>query len=170
MSYEYDVFGNRIEMQEVTYSGGGGGGGGLGGVSMTLGGGGGSGTTSVVKYAIDEWNPGNGPGVGLENSSVWADLNVASGLQTRYIDTDRVDQLIARVDDYGSGAGYFYILDRQNSTRDVITTSAALADTINYDAWGNIVWETSPTYGGVYKYTGREFDVETGLQYNRRGS
>jgi RHS repeat-associated protein len=124
-----------------------------------------AGYPQVVKYAIDQWDPGMG--LGAENAVVWADLNVSNGLQTRYIGTDKVDQLLARVDAYTGNTAYWYLLDRQNSTRDVITNTASLADTINYDAFGNITWETSPMDGGVYKYTGREVDVETGLQYNR---
>src|ERR1700678_1647200 len=98
-----------------------------------------SGTTTVTKYAIDAWDPGKGPGVGLENSAVWADLNVSNGLQTRYVSTDTVDQLVARVDVVGgSGTASFYLLDRQNSTRDVLSDTAALMDTINYDAFGKV--------------------------------
>jgi len=40
-------------------------------------------------------------------------------------------------------------------------------DEIDYDAFGNIVSETSPANRGLYAYTGREFDVETQLQFNR---
>jgi RHS repeat-associated protein len=38
---------------------------------------------------------------------------------------------------------------------------------INYDAFGNITSESNTTFGDRYKWTGREFDSLTGLQYNR---
>src|SRR5207244_558835 len=40
-------------------------------------------------------------------------------------------------------------------------------DHIDYDGFGNITNETSPSNGDRYKWTGREFDSETALQYNR---
>jgi RHS repeat-associated protein len=42
-----------------------------------------------------------------------------------------------------------------------------LKDTIGYDAWGNITSETASGWGGLYKWTGRQVDQETGCQYNR---
>lgn len=44
---------------------------------------------------------------------------------------------------------------------------ALVQDAITYDAWGNITGETNPSARGLYAWTGREIDVETGLQYNR---
>ena len=130
-SYAYDAFGNKIEMTTVQY--------GTAGYAPSA-------TTVVTKYAIDQWNPDNNSGV----SSVWADLNSSNGLQTRYIGDNNVNQLLARID-VSSGA-YWYLLDRQNSTREIITNTAALKDTINYDAFGNILpgGETAPQYGGDY--------------------
>src|SRR5207302_7499929 len=40
-------------------------------------------------------------------------------------------------------------------------------DAIAYDGYGNITSETDPAYRGRYAWTGREIEVETGLQYNR---
>jgi type VI secretion system secreted protein VgrG len=40
-------------------------------------------------------------------------------------------------------------------------------DHINYDGFGNVTNETSSTFGDRYKWTGREFDSESGLQCNR---
>ena len=46
---------------------------------------------------------------------------------------------------------------------------AAVKDSIQYDAFGNIDTSTEldSAYRGRYAWTGRELDVETGLQYNR---
>jgi RHS repeat-associated protein len=38
---------------------------------------------------------------------------------------------------------------------------------MTYDPFGNVLSETNPSYGDRYKYTGRELDAETNLQYNR---
>ncbi|MBI2806964.1 MAG: hypothetical protein HYX68_18440 [Planctomycetes bacterium] len=52
-----------------------------------------------------------------EGANVLADLNGSSSLTTRYLRTDRTNQLLARID---SGVPRWYLLDRLNSTRDVI--------------------------------------------------
>ena len=38
---------------------------------------------------------------------------------------------------------------------------------IKYDSYGNVISESNPALKTRYKYTGREFDAETELQYNR---
>src|SRR5262249_5941281 len=53
------------------------------------------------------------------------------------------------------------------SLRQVTDGTGAVIDTIAYDAWGNVTSETNSANGGRYKWTGREADNETGLQYNR---
>ena len=50
--------------------------------------------------------------------------------------------------------------------RDVIDTSAAVKDSLKYDAFGNITSETSASDRGLYAWTGRETDVESELQRN----
>ena len=42
-----------------------------------------------------------------------------------------------------------------------------MQDGIAYDAFGNITSETNTANRGLYAWTGRELDAETGLQYNR---
>src|SRR5262249_31544019 len=42
-----------------------------------------------------------------------------------------------------------------------------LIDTITYDGFGNVTNETNSAVGDRWKFTGREFDSETGLQFNR---
>jgi RHS repeat-associated protein len=142
VTYEYDPFGNRIE-QSVATSGG----------------------TTVTKYAQDGWDPALAGSTGNSNWNVWADLTNASAMQTRYLRGDEVDQIFARISSGGTAA--FLLTDHLGSVVGVTNSSGSLTDTIVYDAYGNITSESSPTNGGVYKYTGREFDATTGLQYNR---
>src|SRR5262249_19698134 len=42
-----------------------------------------------------------------------------------------------------------------------------LDDALTWDAFGNLVSESNAPNGDRYGYTGRERDLETGLQYNR---
>jgi RHS repeat-associated protein len=51
--------------------------------------------------------------------------------------------------------------------RDVTDNSGVLKDTIFYDGFGKTLSQSNSTYTGRYTFTGREYDTQTGLQYNR---
>jgi RHS repeat-associated protein len=145
--YKYDAFGNRLEMDNWN------------GVPTVW---------QDTRFAYDGWNPGTPAGQGTTNFEVWADLTSSNTLQTRYLRGDQIDQLFARVDMIGTTeTPYWYLTDRQGSVRDVTDGSGNVKDTINYDGFGNIISDTNSNYRGRYAWTGRELDVETGLQYNR---
>jgi RHS repeat-associated protein len=111
-----------------------------------------SGPTAVTRFAYD------GP-------NAWADLDGSNTLLSRRLSLGVVDQVFARI---GAGGGAaWYLTDRLNSIRAVTDATGALQDRITYDAFGNVLTETNPAFGDRYKYTGREFDSATGLQYNR---
>ena len=38
---------------------------------------------------------------------------------------------------------------------------------MKYDSYGNVISESNPTFKSRHRFTGREFDSETGLQYYR---
>jgi RHS repeat-associated protein len=46
-------------------------------------------------------------------------------------------------------------------------TGTPIIDHLDYDGFGIVTNETQSSTGDRYKWTGREFDSETGLQYNR---
>jgi RHS repeat-associated protein len=141
-AYEYDAFGNRVE-QDVTVSG----------------------TTTVQRYAQDGWDPDTPKGAGNVKWEVFADLDGSNNLQTRYLRGDEVDQLFARIGSTGTAA--WLLTDHLGSLVGVTDNSGTLQDTVAYDAFGNITSESASSWGGRYKWTGREFDTTTGLQYNR---
>jgi RHS repeat-associated protein len=113
------------------------------------------GATTVTRFAYDRGN-------------VWADLDGSNTLQARHFFTDAVDQVFARIA-YAGGTGtlMFDLTDHLGSVRNLLDSSGVLQDTITYDAYGQITSETNAAAGDRYKYTGREFDTDTGLQYNR---
>jgi RHS repeat-associated protein len=78
---------------------------------------------------------------------------------------DGTDQVFARVDSGGS-AGW-YMTDHLGMIREVIASNNLQTDVLAFDAFGTLLSETNSAYGDRYKYTGREFDNETRLQYNR---
>jgi RHS repeat-associated protein len=57
--------------------------------------------------------------------------------------------------------------DRLGSIRNITDANGNPVDTITYDGFGNVTNETSIANGDRWKFTGREFDSETGLQFNR---
>jgi PAS domain S-box-containing protein/RHS repeat-associated protein len=57
------------------------------------------------------------------------------------------------------------ITDRVGSIRNMVDYAGNLMNTVTYDGFGGIVSETGD--GDRWKWTGRELDGETGLQYNR---
>jgi RHS repeat-associated protein len=109
-------------------------------------------TVTTTRFAYD------GP-------NVWADLDGNSQLQTRRLYLDTVDSVFARISSGGTAA--WYLPDRLGSVRDITDNTGAVIDHIDYDGFGNVTNETQSGNGDRYKWTGREFDSETGLQYNR---
>jgi len=120
---------------------------------------------TMQRYAYDNWKTGPQTSfVGNENADVWADLDGSSSLTTRYLRGDIIDQIFARID----GDDPFWLLtDKQGSLRDVVEPDGDIKNTIRYDGFGNIIYEADDAFRGRYAFTGREFDVETNLQYNR---
>ena len=107
---------------------------------------------TYTKYAYDP------------NGNAWADLTSGGTLITRRIYGDATDALLARIDSNGVA---WYLTDNLGSVRDITNSSGTLIDHRDYDSFGNLIYESAPTYGDRYGWTGREFDAETDLQYNR---
>ncbi len=112
----------------------------------------GSGSSTITRHAYDP------------NGNAWADLTSGGTLITRRLYNDAVDALLARID--GSGVAW-YLTDNLGSVRNITNSGGSLIDHRDYDAWGNLTYESAPSYGDRYGWTGREFDTDTGLQYNR---
>ncbi|MCI0683553.1 MAG: RHS repeat-associated core domain-containing protein [Gemmataceae bacterium] len=83
---------------------------------------------------------------------------------TRRLYLDAVDAVFARIDDAGNLD--WYLTDRLGSIRDIMDDASTIQDHIDYGGFG-VADETEPGYGDRYKWTGRELDSATGLQYNR---
>ena len=64
-----------------------------------------------------------------------------------------------------SGETYYYHYDRLGSVVNLSDSSGDLAETYQYDAWGNA--DTYGSVGNPYFFTGRRYDPETGNYYYR---
>jgi RHS repeat-associated protein len=103
-----------------------------------------------------------------DGQDVWADTDTSNNVQVRYLRGDVVDQIFARSVASGQpNAGVaWYLTDRQGSVRDFMDSTQTLRDHLDYAGYGNPT-ESNLSFGDRYKYTGREYDRDTGFQYNR---
>src|SRR6202453_3860391 len=152
ITYEYDAFGNMVK--ETEWLGGG---------------------TATLEFAVDGWNPATSGALGLSGFSTWAIINGSTGnLETRNIYGNAIDQILARIDNASNGAidptgVYWTLTDKNGSVRDVLdnTPNDAPVDQIYYDAFGNIISQTSSNvavsnpslYLGRYGYDGYDWDA-----------
>ena len=99
----------------------------------------------------------------------YGDFNGSGGaLLTRYVSGPGmvngavVDELLARTSSGGTTA--WYLTDKLDSVRDVVSSAGAVLDHVVYDSFGNITTETSASNGDRFKFAGMEYDATT-LQY-----
>ena len=90
-------------------------------------------------------------------------------LAKRYLWGERVDELLAQEDVTKNVTAadrvLWPIVDHLGTVRDLVKQDGTVATHFVYDAFGGIVsGDTSLTR---YLFTSREFDADTGLQYNR---
>ncbi|MBD2215314.1 hypothetical protein H6G27_36730 [Nostoc linckia FACHB-104] len=129
-------------------------------------------TTQLVEFKYDAFNRRiaktvNGKTTYFVNDGdkLWAELNPAGEVISRYLQGANVDELIAR---YRPGKGTsWYFTDRLGTIRDMVNAVGNLVNSIDYDSFGEILSQTNPSAGDRFTFTGREFDSETGLYYNR---
>ncbi len=80
----------------------------------------------------------------------------------------QVDQLFA--DENAVNDVLWTLTDNLGSVRQVVeydgVNGTTVADTLDYDAFGNVTSESNPSKSPLFKFTGRYFDDVTGLQYN----
>ena len=115
----------------------------------------------------DRWTAATGTVVtrfGYDGVNVLLDLDGSNNLLMRYVRPDGVDALGARQS--AAGVVAWYGTDDQGSVRDLLSTSGSVLDHIVYDTYGKLVSESNASNGDRYKYTGAEYQSDSGLQYN----
>jgi RHS repeat-associated protein len=100
-----------------------------------------------------------------DGANTYADFDGNGNLTNRYLYGLGVDQLFGKMDANGNVG--WYLTDLLGSVRLLTSPSGGVLDSVNYDSFGSILSESSPTNGDRFKFTGREFDSTTGLQFNR---
>ncbi len=130
---------------------------------------------SEVSYGYDALNRrisvDNGSGAVYTSylgETAWGDYDAQGNLLSQYLPGNRLDELLARNQpDQGPA---WYLADRLGSTRALIDQNGVLLSRLQYDSFGNILSESNAAAGDRFKFTGREFDGDTGLYYYRARS
>ena len=86
-------------------------------------------------------------------------------LDKRYLHGPGTDQILAQED--ANGKVLWDLTDHLGSVSDLVDNSGAVQNHIIYDSFGNVLSQSNPDASSRYLFTGREFDRETGLQFNR---
>jgi RHS repeat-associated protein len=92
---------------------------------------------------------------------------------SRFLHGASVDEILAEenIAADGTRAVLWPLADQQGSVRDIARRGtdgrATTVDHIMYGPFGEKIAETDTAIAHLYGYTGREYDQETGLQYNR---
>jgi len=98
-----------------------------------------------------------------DGANILEEIDGAGNVLTRYVQSLGVDQPLAET--RGSTTSY-YEADGLGSITSLSNSSGALANTYTYDSFGNLTASTG-TLTNPVRYTGREFDTETGLHFYR---
>ena len=114
------------------------------------------------------WTVYNGPSA---DALPYADFNGSGTMLTRYafgpgvVNGAVVDELLARTS--SGGATAWYLTDKLDSVRDVVSSSGSVLDHVVFDSFGKIVTETNASNGDRFKFATGEYDPVTGLYYYR---
>ena len=96
----------------------------------------------------------------------YADFNGSGGaLLTRYVSGPGmvngavVDELLAQTSSGGTTA--WYLTDKLDTVRDVVSSAGSVLDHVVYDSFGNILTEKNASNGDRFKFAGMEYDNVT---------
>ncbi len=93
------------------------------------------------------------------------EVNAAGAVIATYV-YDRTDHPLSMT---RGGVTYTYAYDRLGNVMDLVDASGALIVGYRYDPWGNVIATTgsNPGLANPFRFTGREWDAESGLYYLR---
>jgi RHS repeat-associated protein len=109
-----------------------------------------SGTTTTTNYLYDGHN-------------LLEEVDNSGNVLGRYTQDEGIDDPLSIL---RSGTASYYQADALGTVTSLSNSAGALANTYAYDSFGNLTASTG-TITNPVRYTGREFDSETGLSYYR---
>ncbi|MBI4398402.1 MAG: RHS repeat protein, partial [Candidatus Omnitrophica bacterium] len=100
-----------------------------------------------------------------DGDELLAELDVAGNLLASYVHGPEVDEVLHQEDSISGETLYFH-QDELMSTLALTDESGSIKESYSYDAYGNLT--SAPQNPSTnFLYTGREFEEEAGLYYNR---
>src|SRR6202453_4329096 len=91
------------------------------------------------------------------------EVDSSGNILARYARTKNVDEPLSEL---RSGTTSYYQQDGLGSVTSLSNSAGALSNTYTYDNYGRVISSTG-SLTNPFQYTGREFDSETGLLFNR---
>ncbi len=90
-----------------------------------------------------------------------------SSLLRKYIYGARVDEPVCMIDVADSNAAYYYHFDGLGSVVALSNSNGDSCQSYEYSAYGQVAASDPDFIANPYMFTGRRFDIETGLYYYR---
>jgi RHS repeat-associated protein len=97
-----------------------------------------------------------------DGASAIEEVDASGSLLVRYAQGAGIDEPLAEL---RSGTGAFYETDGLGSVTSLTNSTGTISNSNTYDTFGNAT--VSGTFVNPYRYTARDYDPETGLQYSR---
>jgi len=98
-----------------------------------------------------------------DGDNLIGEVDSSGNVLARYTQTQNLDELLSEL---RSGTTSYYQRDALSSITSLSSGTGALANTYSYDSFGRLTTSTG-TLTNPFRYTGREYDQETGLSYYR---
>jgi RHS repeat-associated protein len=133
-------------------------------------------TTTTVEYTYDMMdrrierrvNSAATNRWGYDGDAIALEFDGANILAHRYLHGPVIDQIFADEVPTGTGSVVRWTLtDHLGTVRDVVNSSGTNVKQVKYDSFGNQTADSAPAVQVLYAFTGREYDKEVELQYNR---
>jgi len=98
-----------------------------------------------------------------DGANLIEEADTGGNLVARYVFGSGIDEPLAA---YRGSTLAYYQADGLGSITSLSTTTGTVSDSFTYDSFGNVTSSTG-TFTQPFRYTGREWDAETGLYYYR---
>ena len=98
-----------------------------------------------------------------DGTDLLEEVDQAGNVLARYMQDNEIDEPLAQL---RSSTASYYQGDGLESITSLTNASGAVASTYSYDGFGNLTILTGAV-ANSFHYTGREFDTDVGLNYNR---
>jgi len=101
-----------------------------------------------------------------DGDNLIAEYDGNNNLVRKYVYGPRVDEPVCMIDLADSNAVYYYHFDGLGSVVALTDANGTYVQTYEYSVYGHVA-ASDPNHPNPFMFTGRQFDIETGLYYYR---